>query len=396
MKTRILTFFLVALLASTGSAQIAPVYSLTAPDAGGGVDFLRFDLNQGTQTLVRHFSTQEMMTIAPGAAYDYDHERYIGSYVNAHWENALVSIDLQTGNVVHDFVPTQVDRLVGVYGDGLLYIMSQDLACRATLWTIHMPTQTETMVRTYNAQELSLEFRLMGYDRDQGVLYGQDYNMVQNRYEIVTLDPANGQVLTRQPLQDWNLNGLFYTPGGIVGLGVLNSSDGWYNNLLRYDTQSAAVQLVQGYQLSDPVQLRAWGGVYDYENQRIVTVEGYVTADRTLTALDAQTGALLTTLVCTSHQITGLISTGKLAVATGSTDGQHPRMMAYPNPTSSTVTFSGLRPGSAYTIMDVWGRTVLQGRVTEEAVDLSTLPAGTYLLQVKAGTELHTQHVIKQ
>ena len=52
MKTRVLALLIATILAVSASAQIAPVYSLSAPNAGGGADFLRFDLNQGTQTMV--------------------------------------------------------------------------------------------------------------------------------------------------------------------------------------------------------------------------------------------------------------------------------------------------------------------------------------------------------
>lgn len=378
------------------SAQIAPVYSLSAPKNGYGMDFLRFDLNQGTQTLVRHFNVQEMMTGGRGCAYDYDHDRYIGTYTNAHWETAIAAIDVYTGNVVHDFVPRQVQYEGSVYGDGLLYLMNHDSLCRATLWAIDLPNRTEQLIRTYPTQELSMEFGVAGYDRVNDRLYGVDYLGGSSTMRIVTLDPGTGQVLAYFPIANWLINGLFFTQAGFQALGSLSSGDGLYNNLLDVDEQAGTIGLVQSYLATDSFPIRTWGGAFDYQYQRVITVEGVVTGDRTLVALDAVTGNPMTTLVCSTHAITDYISAGEWALPTARPETRENTLQAFPNPTIGPLELKGLHPGNEYAVVDAAGKTVRSGRYDGTRLDLFELSAGGYLLVVHAGAKTQVLTIVKQ
>ena len=61
------------------------------------------------------------------------------------------------------------------------------------------------------------------------------------------------------------------------------------------------------------------------------------------------------------------------------------RVRLYPNPARSSVTVSGLEPGRRVTLVDIYGRTVVDFRAaaTELTIDVSALKPGTYFVRAE-------------
>ncbi len=61
----------------------------------------------------------------------------------------------------------------------------------------------------------------------------------------------------------------------------------------------------------------------------------------------------------------------------------------FPNPATGTVTINGLKTGELVQVYDIYGRLVINKTVTatQENLDISSLPSGTYSVTIKGNTE---------
>ena len=68
----------------------------------------------------------------------------------------------------------------------------------------------------------------------------------------------------------------------------------------------------------------------------------------------------------------------------------------YPNPVSSRLNVSQEWMGNNFKVYDVLGKQYMNGEITESTIDLSSLPSGVYILQVKDGDNLLNGKFIKE
>lgn len=70
----------------------------------------------------------------------------------------------------------------------------------------------------------------------------------------------------------------------------------------------------------------------------------------------------------------------------------------YPNPFENTLTITGVHEGAdaiAFSISDMMGRIWIQGNAVTGTVETAALPAGMYLVQLRQGTEVFIQKMMK-
>ena len=77
-----------------------------------------------------------------------------------------------------------------------------------------------------------------------------------------------------------------------------------------------------------------------------------------------------------------------------------PNIFTYPNPASENVTilFENLETSAEYQLFDLFGRNLMNGKITEETTNLniSSLANGIYLLKVMEGNRtVGTAKIIK-
>jgi len=65
----------------------------------------------------------------------------------------------------------------------------------------------------------------------------------------------------------------------------------------------------------------------------------------------------------------------------------------YPNPTSDLIHISTEAPYE-FVITDLLGKTLKNGEVFGQ-IDLSNLPSGSYILQLRTGTSIQTTRILK-
>ena len=70
-------------------------------------------------------------------------------------------------------------------------------------------------------------------------------------------------------------------------------------------------------------------------------------------------------------------------------------IQVYPNPTSTSITISGLQDSDFYEIQDGFGRIVLRA-TTQDTFDVSQLSNGIYSLVIRNENRLKTVRFIKQ
>ena len=66
-----------------------------------------------------------------------------------------------------------------------------------------------------------------------------------------------------------------------------------------------------------------------------------------------------------------------------------------PNPVSCKLYISGSHDNSIYSIIDINGRTIAQGTITNEFIDVSGLGAGSYVLSVDNGDIVSHHRMVK-
>ena len=76
-------------------------------------------------------------------------------------------------------------------------------------------------------------------------------------------------------------------------------------------------------------------------------------------------------------------------------------MSVYPNPSDGMVHFDVDYLGKAdYKVFDLSGRCVKEGSTvltsTVQCIDLRSLPKGSYVLSLSAGTKIYSAQIIKQ
>jgi hypothetical protein len=71
-------------------------------------------------------------------------------------------------------------------------------------------------------------------------------------------------------------------------------------------------------------------------------------------------------------------------------------LVAYPNPSSDQVTIGALSGKGTLTMFDIYGRPVINRNVTstDEKISVSSLPQGSYIVQVTEGNTVRTVQVI--
>lgn len=84
--------------------------------------------------------------------------------------------------------------------------------------------------------------------------------------------------------------------------------------------------------------------------------------------------------------------------ALGAVSAGHEHVRIYPSPFSDRIHLSGLKDGSHWQLMDLLGRTALQGVSSQPSFDISTesLPSGSYILTVSSGGHTHHRAMLKQ
>ena len=88
--------------------------------------------------------------------------------------------------------------------------------------------------------------------------------------------------------------------------------------------------------------------------------------------------------------------TAALATGSGKADRLAESIMAYPNPSSGLVHLGGATDGTAATVTDQLGRTVLSTEVRNGSVDISTLRTGIYFLALKSEGKASNIRVMKE
>ncbi len=67
----------------------------------------------------------------------------------------------------------------------------------------------------------------------------------------------------------------------------------------------------------------------------------------------------------------------------------------YPNPVIDKLYIRGMEDGNPFTITDMNGRNIMQGKITKEYIDVSGLAAGSYILSIHSGGKVHHHRVVK-
>ena len=130
------------------------------------------------------------------------------------------------------------------------------------------------------------------------------------------------------------------------------------------------------------------------------TVQWYVLEDDVYVAVDTDTALENNTTYYVS-QTTTACESSKLAVTVSSVTGRDTfkfaNLVVYPNPTKDIVTVSNSATISKVTVVNLLGQTVIEQKATTDTVqvNLSSLPAGHYILQVNAEGASTSVKVIK-
>jgi hypothetical protein len=94
-----------------------------------------------------------------------------------------------------------------------------------------------------------------------------------------------------------------------------------------------------------------------------------------------------------SAQLTFYLNDSNTAVA----DVQSSGWSIYPNPASDLLYINGLNNESAtVTIFDVSGKIVINQSLTNNTIDVSSLPKGIYILRVTTVESVHTSRFVKK
>jgi hypothetical protein len=100
--------------------------------------------------------------------------------------------------------------------------------------------------------------------------------------------------------------------------------------------------------------------------------------------------------ILTQTEINAL-NNGDNVASTEEVDSEKAKFSVYPNPTSTSLNISTtLKENTTYTLTDVTGKTISQGKVTS-SIDISTFTNGFYLLYLYSNGQLvGTEKVLKQ
>ena len=73
-------------------------------------------------------------------------------------------------------------------------------------------------------------------------------------------------------------------------------------------------------------------------------------------------------------------------------------LVIYPNPTKDVIRIStnGNLQGAIYTVFDINGKRVLNAKLNQDTIDVSTLNTGNYILRIVSGNSIKSQKFIKQ
>jgi len=96
-------------------------------------------------------------------------------------------------------------------------------------------------------------------------------------------------------------------------------------------------------------------------------------------------------LIARGWQILG----DKLDCSVGVLDPTENKVAIYPNPTQGSINITGIDI-SDFQITDVLGRMVKTGRINGSALDISGLPKGVYLLQVRKDNQWVAVKIVKE
>jgi len=83
--------------------------------------------------------------------------------------------------------------------------------------------------------------------------------------------------------------------------------------------------------------------------------------------------------------------------ASGLNDTENLQLTLYPNPATEAFRIKGLNGISTLSLTDLSGRTLIQKQVSDnEAVSVSTLPTGVYILKIKNNEGTTERKVVKK
>ncbi len=73
-------------------------------------------------------------------------------------------------------------------------------------------------------------------------------------------------------------------------------------------------------------------------------------------------------------------------------------LIIYPNPTKNELNISSIEEfeEAIYTVFDVSGKRVMNAKLIQNNIDVSTLNAGNYILRIVSGNRIKSQKFIKE
>ena len=73
-----------------------------------------------------------------------------------------------------------------------------------------------------------------------------------------------------------------------------------------------------------------------------------------------------------------------------------PEITLYPNPTSSLLNVTSVSDKATFRVYSLVGQNVLNGRITNQSIDVTSLPAGNYIIEILDSETTTSKRFIKQ
>ena len=394
MKKYSLLILLFGSLCLGAMAQSTGIYSLTRPQGGGSLQFTEFNLAAGTETIIDTYSSAEMDDYDPAVtSFDKQNNRFIVLASDQAENPFLAAIDASNGNIVHSYVPVNVEAFSAEYANGKVYALTRPTGGgNLQLTQFDLGAGTETIIATYQPSEIN-DYVPGGttFDHDNNRLIAWASDQAENPF-LVSINAANGNIVhTYAPM---NVEAFSVEYSGNKVYSLTRPIGGGNLQLTQFDLGAGTEAVLYTYTPNELEDYVPAVTTFDHQNNRFVTLASDQVEDAFIASINVSNGSIAYSHVPTLVEAFSVETSGLLIGIEEET--QYEVLQLAPNPVVNELRFNNMPTQGLVEIIDVLGQVVASHHNAYNTINVTHLVPGAYTVRVTTKKAIGIGQFIKQ
>jgi hypothetical protein len=200
------------------------IFALTNPIGGGDLQFVKFDLIAGTQTIIKTYTSNELDSYnSEVTCFDTQNNHFITIGYFTSGNPKIISINTTNGNIDYNYELINTDPFNLEVSNGKIYSLSTISGGSLQFLKFDLSLSTKTVIKTYLSSEFVDCFSETSTYDTQNNKYITIGNIDAGVEKILTINSINGNIENNYPLTNINVYSLEYKTGNNASLEELDT-----------------------------------------------------------------------------------------------------------------------------------------------------------------------------